>query len=176
MSLRSAAVAAALALAGCALVPEPTAPLPELAGVPRSFEMSGRIAVREGQRNEIARLRWTHEPGRDLWVIASPLGNEVARIESDARGATLTQGGTAEPQRAATFAALSESLVGVALEPALLAAWLHGREAAGLPSGWSVTLDGHEQAGAVRIARRVSAARGDTVVRLVVDDYRVLAE
>ena len=137
--------------------------------------MSGRLAVRQGDRSEIARLRWTHAPSSDTWVFASPLGNEVARIESTAGGATLTQAG-GERQAAASFAALTGRILGVALDPATLAAWLHGASAANAPSDWSVTLDEKQQAGSIEIARRLSAIRGDVVVRLVVDDYRVVRE
>ena len=170
---RAAAWLAALLLSACALTPAPTQPLPQLAGVPAGFEMSGRIAVRDGQRNEIARLRWTHARGRDLWVFASPLGNEVARIESGAQGATLAQAG-AEPQQAASFAALTQALIGVALEPESLAAWLHGTPPPERAGEWQVTLEERQAAGAVTIARRLTATRGDVVVRLVVDDYRAL--
>src|SRR5689334_380448 len=89
MIARAAALALALLAGACASV-TPT-PLPQLAGAPDAFEMSGRLALRQGQRSEIAKLRWTHRPASDLWVIASPLGNEVARIESSPAGATLRQ-------------------------------------------------------------------------------------
>ena len=160
-------------LAGCALTPQATT-LPSLSAVPAAFEMSGRVAVRNGQQNDLARLRWTHASASDRWVVATPLGNEVARIESDAGGATLEQASGA-PQHAASFAALTQQLLGVALDPAALAAWLHGTppEAAG---GWAVTLDERQAAGRVEIARRVTAVRGDVTVRLVVDDYRALPE
>ena len=137
--------------------------------------MSGRLAVRQGQRNEIARLRWTHRPAADTWVIASPLGNEVARIESSAGGATLYPAGS-QPFQADSFAALTERVLGVALEPAELAAWLHGAAAPASASGWTVTLDERQKAGEVEIARRMSASRGDVLVRLVVDDYKPLAD
>ena len=159
-------------LAGCAVVPTP---LPQLARVPSAFELSGRLAVRQGDRSEIARLRWTHRPSADQWVIASPLGNEVARIESDGRGARLSQA-VGESRTASTFAALTQSLLGVALEPDLLAAWVHGGEPEGAPSGWNLVVDEKQSAGAIEIARRISATRGDVVVRLVVDDYRALEE
>lgn len=171
MLARLGAALTVLGLAGCAAVPQ--APLPELAAVPPAFEMSGRLAVRQAERSDIARLRWTHRGGGDLWAISSPLGNEVARIESDASGATLAQAG-GETVRAPSFAALTERILGVALEPALLAAWLHGDTDAAAPAGWTVTLDERQAAGAVRISRRISAARGDVVVRLVVDEYRAL--
>ena len=168
--------AAALALAGlaaaCAIAPPTPQSLPALAGVPAAFEMSGRLALRQGDRSEIARLRWTHRPGSDRWVLASPLGNEVARIESGPQGARLERGG-AEPELAASFAELSERMLGVALDPALLVGWLHG--AGPRDSGeWRVTIDESQRAGSVDIARRLSAVRGETTVRLVVDEYRAL--
>jgi outer membrane biogenesis lipoprotein LolB len=131
--------------------------------------------VRQGDRSEIARIRWTHRPAGDVWVVASPLGNEVARIESDGNGARLSQAG-GESRTAPTFAALTQSLLGVRLEPNLLAAWVHGSEAADGPSGWNVVVDAKQPAGAIEIARRISASRGDVTVRLVVDDYRALDE
>ena len=170
---RLAACLAAILLGACALTPEPSA-LPALERVPAAFEMSGRLAVRQGERSEIARLRWTHAPASDIWVFASPLGNEVARIESSTGGATLMRAG-GERQAAASFSALTERILGVALDPETLAGWLHGGPVTGA-AGWSVTLDEKQRAGSVELARRLSAIRGDVVVRLVVDDYRVVQE
>ena len=172
MIARAAAPVLALLLGACALAPPKTGPLPDLAGVPAAFEMSGRLALRQGDRSEIARLRWTHRPGGDVWVIASPLGNEVARIESGSAGATLTQAGGGGAQ-ADSFEELTERVLGVALSPALLAGWLHGSPSAA-PSEWKVTLEEKQAAGRVEIARRIGAQRGDTTVRLVVDEYRSL--
>jgi len=171
--MRFIALSLALLLGACALTPEPM-PLPSLSSVPDAFEMSGRIAVRNGQQNEIAKLRWTHAKTSDRWVISSPIGNEVARISADANGALLEQAGVT-PQRAPSFTALTQQLLGVALEPAELAAWLHGappREA----GGWTVTLDEQQAAGTVQVARAMTATRGDVRVRLVVDEYRALPE
>jgi outer membrane biogenesis lipoprotein LolB len=171
---RLAAGLIALLLASCAITPAASV-LPALDRVPRAFEMSGRLAVRQGDRSEIARLRWTHEANRDLWVFASPLGNEVARIESSAEGALLSQA-SGERQVAPTFSVLTERMLGVALDPGLLAGWLHGAAVGQVPGGWNVTLDEKQAAGSVELARRLSAIRGDVVVRLVVDDYRVVQE
>lgn len=171
MPARLAAALTLLCLAACAAVPR--APLPELAAVPPAFEMSGRLAVRQGDRSDIARLRWTHREGSDLWVIASPLGNEVARIESGSGGATLAQAG-GETVQAASFAQLTERILGVALDPAALAAWLHGDTSGAAPAEWTVTLEERQGTGTVALARRISATRRDVVVRLVVDEYRAL--
>jgi outer membrane biogenesis lipoprotein LolB len=172
MISRAAAPVLALLLGACALAPSKT-DLPELAGVPAAFEMSGRLALRQGDRSEIARLRWTHRPGSDVWVIASPLGNEVARIESGSAGATLTQAGGGGVQ-ADTFEDLTERVLGIALSPSLLAGWLHGATGAATPSDWKVAIEEKQAAGRVEIARRISAQRGETTVRLVVDEYRSL--
>ena len=173
MVSRIAALALAACLGACA-VPQ-TRELPELAGVPKAFEMSGRLALRTPERSEIARLRWTHRPGKDLWVIASPLGNEVARIESDDGGAQVSPA-AGDPEHAPSFAALTERFLGVALEPRLLAQWLHGSAVPDPASGWVVTIEETQRAGTVDMARRMSARRGETTVRLVVDEYRAIAE
>lgn len=168
-----AALLAAVVLHGCALAP-PGATLPQLTSVPASFEMSARVSIRQGDRSEIAKLRWTHRAQGDVWVIASPLGNDVARIESDANGATLVQAG-GSPRRAESFAALTEEVIGVPLDPATLAAWLHG-DVRDMPANWRVTIDERQETGDVKLARRLTAIRGGVAVRLVVDEYQPLAE
>jgi outer membrane biogenesis lipoprotein LolB len=131
--------------------------------------------VRQGERSEIAKLRWTRTRNTDSWVIASPLGNEVARIESTPGGARLLQAG-GPTENAPSFQALTQKLLGVALDPSLLAAWLHGQPPANAPEDWQFTMDETQQAGAVTLAKRLTAKRGDVVVRLVVDSYRPLGD
>jgi outer membrane biogenesis lipoprotein LolB len=172
---RFAAAAGALLLAACAALPPPEPAIPSLTAVPASFEMTGRLAVREGDRSEIAQLRWTRRGRTDTWVIASPLGNEVARIESTPTGATLTQGG-GEPQEAPSFEALTRRALGVALDPDWLAQGLHGTAPSRMPDGWSFRIDETQPAGAIRLAKRITVRKDDTVVRLVVDGYRALEE
>ncbi|QJR13638.1 outer membrane lipoprotein LolB [Usitatibacter palustris] len=135
--------------------------------------MAGRISVRQGQSGEIARLRWTHRGTSDIWVVSSPVGNEVARIDSNTQGARLTRA-DAIPMEAESFAALTENLLGARLEPADMARWLHGEPASRDAAGWQVSIDESQPAGRVQLARRITATRGDVVVKLVVDDYRVL--
>ncbi|MGZ5046881.1 MAG: outer membrane lipoprotein LolB [Usitatibacter sp.] len=136
--------------------------------------MSGRLAVRQSDRSDIAKLRWTRSGARDSWVIASPLGNEIARLDSDNHGATLTRAG-APPETAQTFQELTERLLGVALDLDEMAGWLHGA-APESKAGWKVSIDATEKAGNVDLARRITASRGDVVVKLVVDEYRAVAE
>jgi outer membrane lipoprotein LolB len=171
MGARALAAALALAAAGCASVP-PT--LPSLASVPAAFETSGRLAVRQADRSDIAKVRWTHRGGGDTWVIASPLGNEVARIESTRDGAVMhANGGTVQ---APSFADLTQRVLGVPIDPARLAGWLHGSGAGDDPTGWHVSIEETQDAGAVRLARRVVATRGDVTVRWMVDSYEALPD
>jgi outer membrane biogenesis lipoprotein LolB len=171
---RAATLLFALLLGACASVPAPQ-PLPQLASIPAAFEMSGRLAIRQGDHSEIARLRWTHGRDSDVWVVASPLGNEVARIESTERGARLTQA-AGPTEEAASFEALTQRLLGVGLDPSLLAAWLHGAGPANAPADGKFALEETQQAGAVSLAKRLTASRGNVVVRLVVDSYRALGD
>ncbi|HEX4779162.1 MAG TPA: outer membrane lipoprotein LolB [Usitatibacter sp.] len=166
-----AGVALALLLAACATAPR--APLPDLQGVPRAFEVTGRISIRTPERSDIAKLRWTRRAGSDTWVIASPLGNEVARLESGPKGTHLERAG--QPTMSATnFQELTENILGVPLDPDRVAAWLHGKAASDSAGDWKVSVDETQQAGAVELARRITATRGDVVVRLVIDEYHPL--
>ena len=162
-----------LLVTACATAP--TQPLPNLSAVPESFEISGRLAIRQDQKSDIAKLRWTRRTSGDLWVISSPIGNEVARVQSDASGATLNLPDGSEVS-APTFEALTQRILGVGLDPAEVAAWLHGRAPPEGRAGWKVIIDEKQPAGAVEIARRITATRGDALVRLVVDDYHALPQ
>ena len=175
MIARLAAAAAALVLAGCAVLAPEEATLPSLTSVPASFEMTGRIAVHQGDRSDIAVLRWTRRGRDDTWVIASPLGNEVARIESTANGATLYQSGGGGVQ-AASFEDLTDRILGVALDPAALAQALHGHAPRGVPEGWRFTIDETQPAGNVTLAKRITVTDGRTIVKLVVDTYHALPD
>lgn len=164
---------ATLFLASCATVPP--APLPELSGVPKAFEVVGRISVRTPERSDIAKLRWTRKDAADTWVISSPIGNEVARLESGPGGTRLERAG--QPTMSATnFAELTENVLGVPLDPDRLAAWLHGKSPRDAAGDWKVSVDETQKAGSIELARRITAARGDVVVRLVVDEYRALPD
>ena len=108
-------------------------------------------------------------------LSTSPLGNEVARLESGANGATLTRAGAAA-ESADSFQALTEKLLGVALDPGAIAGWLHGNAPASAPGEWKVSIDESQRAGSVDLAKRITATRGGVVVKLVVDEYRALEE
>ena len=161
------ALLAALLVASCAAVPPAAIPLD---GLPSAFEMGGRLSVAHSGRGEILRLRWSHGPWADTWVLATPVGTEVARIERRPEGLVAYRPGAA-PVSATSFADLTENLLGAALDERLLVAWLHGRPLPG-PGGWEVSIDEAQRIGDRDLARRITASQGDVVVKLVVDEYR----
>jgi hypothetical protein len=79
-----------------------------------------------------------------------------------------------ETVKAATFEDLTRRVLGVGIDPALLSEWLHARTDGGGPTGWKVSIDEVQDAGAVKLARRVTATRGDVTVRWIVDSYEAL--
>ncbi|MCW5592663.1 MAG: hypothetical protein KIS74_11245 [Burkholderiales bacterium] len=161
------ALLAAMLVAACAAVPP--APV-SLEGLPATFEMGGRLSVAQSGRGEILRIRWSHGPEADTWVLATPVGTEVARIERRPWGLAALRPG-AEPITAASFSDLTQDLLGAALDERSLVAWLHGRPVGG-PGGWEVSIDESQRLGDRDLARRITASQGDVVVKLVVDEYR----
>ena len=172
-SCAAAFAGAALLASSCASVP--TSPVPDLSEVPKSFEVTGRLSIRTPERSDIAKLRWTRRDGADDWVISSPIGNDVARLESGPRGTRLERAGQ-PPMSATNFQELTENILGVPLDPDRMAAWLHGKSLQDSAGEWRVSVDETQQAGGVQLARRITATRGEVVVRLVVDDYHPLAD
>jgi outer membrane biogenesis lipoprotein LolB len=166
-----AALAACLLAAACATVAPPEIPLQ---GLPSGFDMAGRMSVTHDGRGDIARIRWARTPDADVWTVSSPLGAELARIERGADGLVVHRP-DAVPVVAASFADLTENLLGAALDERLLVAWLHARPVAG-PEGWAVTIDETRRVGGTEVARRITAAREGIVVKLVVDDYQARPE
>ncbi len=97
MIARLAAAALAVLLAACAALAPPETPLPQLAAVPAVLrdERAPRGARGPAQRDRAASLDRARGAS-DEWVVSSPLGNEVARIESTPHGATLTRAGDSD--------------------------------------------------------------------------------
>jgi len=114
---------ALLALASCAQLETATR-------ADQVFELSGRIAARQGAESFSGNVAWRHAGGGDELLITSPLGQGVARIVRDRDGVVLT---TAEPReyRAADAESLTEQALGFRLPLAGLADWVRARPTAG---------------------------------------------
>ncbi len=121
---------AALLLTGCAVIVPPQRPAAQDAG----FALEGRVAVRYGTQNISGRIAWAHEgarePGRDEIGLASPLGNQLARLVRDASGVTLVDSNQ-QTFRAADAETLTEQRLGWRLPLTGLVDWVQGRVSAG---------------------------------------------
>lgn len=177
---RIPALAGALLLAACAATgPSPSAP-------PEGFVLEGRVAVRYGDESLSGRITWTHGMGRDDIALASPLGNQVARIERGPGGVRLTDANQ-QSVSAADAETLTEQRLGWRLPLAHLADWARARpgpgavverDAAGRPlrvdeDGWRVEFAYEDDA--ARLPKRLflSYARGERPleIRLAVDRW-----
>ncbi len=127
-----------------------------IVATPPAFSLNGRLLAVEGSQRFNATLRWQQSDASRI-LITTPLGQALASIEADARGARLT---AADGRRynAASLADLARRGLGLSLPLDHLPWWLSGRAAPGLPS--SSDSDGFSQAGwTVRFASRDAAGR-----------------
>ncbi len=169
-------------LAGCAQVTLPAGdPGPALVSATpaRYFVLNGRISVRVGQQLESGQISWSRLPGEERLGLFTPLGSQVAEIVSDRSGVVLRRG--EETVTARSMGELTAEVLGVPLDLDVTAAWSQG---VGLVDGemrvmqmaggeaWQVTAERFQQSAGFRYAARVTASRGDTVVKLVVDEWQ----
>jgi outer membrane lipoprotein LolB len=125
--MRALWVAALLLAAGCAQLERQTAEKP-------AFELSGKLAARQGAEAFSGNIAWRHGAGSDELLITTALGQGVARIVREDGGIVLT---TAEPKeyRARDVESISEQALGYRLPLAGLADWVQGKPSASLAPG-----------------------------------------
>ena len=182
-----AVIAGCALLAACAGLPAPdTQPVAPPAG--ENFELTGRLSVKYEDKGFSGALRWKHEGSRDDLALASPLGQTLAQVVSDADGARLT---TSENKlyRAASVERLAREALGWELPLAGLRYWVLGKTIPGVAVN-SPERDSHnrltgfvQDAWQVRVTdylpveRGSSPARmqmgyGSVEIRLVIDDIK----
>jgi len=116
--------------AACAILPPGEAPGPVS---PESFELTGRVAVRFGEKSATGRIQWRHAAAGDDMLITSPLGQGLARIQRRADEFELV---TADEKRytASDAEALTEAVLGWRLPLAGLPDWVQARAHPGSPA------------------------------------------
>lgn len=121
--MRRAAAIALLLLAGACAQLQTSVPEDQV------FELTGRIAARQGEESFSGNLTWRHAGSVDELLLTSPLGQGIARIVRERGSVVLT---TAEPReyRAPDAESLTEETLGFRLPLAGLADWVRGRPAA----------------------------------------------
>jgi outer membrane lipoprotein LolB len=148
------------------------------------FEALGRVYVRFGERGFSGTMRWRHDAQTDEVWLGGPLGQGAAHILRDASGATLT---TADQKtyQAWSIESLTEEGLGWRLPLADLSYYVVGkvppaaeanieRDAQGRPmrvlhNGWTVQWSNTTEEAGTRALPRLTLAREDVEIRLVVD-------
>jgi outer membrane lipoprotein LolB len=111
--------AAALALAACATLPEPSVP------AKAEFELQGRVSVRYGSDGATGRISWRHSRESDELLITSFLGQGVARLRR--RGQEFELFAEGKEYRAPDAESLTERVLGWRLPLGGLSDWVQGR-------------------------------------------------
>ena len=149
----------------------------------QTFSLNGRISVRVGDKLDSGQIQWRRTLDGERIGLYSPLGSQVAELLVDKRANIVTLRQGTETSTAASISELTQSMLGAPIDLDLLNAWVQGvglieNQATDvtLANGdkWRVTAERFNVAGAggnYRFASRVTATRGDVMVRLVIDEW-----
>ncbi len=149
----------------------------------QTFSLVGRISVRVGDKLDSGKIQWRRALDEERIGLYSPLGSQVAELVLDKAKSIVTLRQGTETTTAASVNELTQSMLGAPLDLELLNAWVQGvglienlATDVTLANGdkWRVTAERFNAAGAggnYRFASRVTATRGDVVVRLVIDEW-----
>jgi outer membrane biogenesis lipoprotein LolB len=182
-------------LSGCASLPNepadsarPTATVttPKVAV---NFSLSGRISVRIDDRLDSAKIVWERNQNEERLKFFTPFGSQLAEVSRFKGGrTTMIQG--SETTAAESIAELTQALLGVALETDEVARWVQGDGltenvpfdfASADGTVWRVTAEKFESAPSTneskdhhRFVSRLTATKGATRVRFVIDEWKAL--
>ena len=96
----------------------------------RSFSLEGRFSLRYEDKSYTGHLSWRHVGGRDAVLLASPFGQGMAEIVSDAAGVVLTAG-DGKSYAAPDAETLTQQVLGYPLPLNHLLDWVRARGASG---------------------------------------------
>ena len=175
-------VIAAVWLTGCASIEPPTgSSAPAASASPATFfTLRGRISVRVGDKIELGQIRWARLPDEERLELFTPFGSQVAElVRVTGGGVTLRR--DHETLTAKSIGELTSSVLGVPLDMDAIATWTQGiglredesiEQRLGNGDIWQVTVERLQTRGPHQFASRLSALSGDTVVRLVIDEWQ----
>ena len=111
------------------------APSPEVKRTPQrdtlsDFTLEARFALHHADKPYFGRLSWHHSDDGEQVLLASPLGQGMAEMVSNARGARLTAS-DGQSYSAENIEILTQQVLGYPLPINKLADWVRGRSAGG---------------------------------------------
>jgi outer membrane lipoprotein LolB len=189
-STRRAAAAwlfASSLLGACAPVALQRSPSATLPPAQPSFEAAGRLSARHGADALAANFQWRHSVEGDELELSSPLGQTIALLAGDRRGARLR---TADGRvvAAPSWIKLTEEGLGWPLPVDGLEYWIQGAARADAPftaepdaegrvavlrqDGWTIVYQAYARAGDVWRPTRMTATYPDVELRLAIDRWQ----
>ena len=147
------------------------------------FLLKGRISVRIGDKIDTGGFQWARRPDEERLEIFTPFGGQIAELVKGGDG-RVTLRRDRQTVTAKSIGALTASVLGVELDLDAIATWVQGE--GGVEEGvsserrlangevWQVSAERFQYRDACRFASRLSAIRGDTVVRLVIDEWQAI--
>jgi outer membrane lipoprotein LolB len=176
-----------LAVTACAIPMRPAAPGPTrpLRTSIAAFSLDGRIAAHRGDKSFAVSVSWQHTTASDNLLFSGPLGQGLAELVRDERGARLTLSDRREFV-AGDLEELSAKVFGFPLPLSDMAHWVvgdaHGgtiaaADEAGRPrrlaaAGWSIDLLDWESEAAEALPTQLELRRDDIDVRLRIIDWQ----
>jgi outer membrane lipoprotein LolB len=150
------------------------------------FSLQARLAITRGEERVALAIDWQHQGARDDITVRSPLGQTVAHLQADARGARLELADR-QAWQAPNLDALTERALGTALPLSGLPHWVLGRAAAPErgerdalgrwkqfhEAGWQVVFAEYESDAIHALPRLIDLARDDVRVRIRADEWTV---
>ncbi|RMH89541.1 outer membrane lipoprotein LolB [Lysobacter pythonis] len=160
---------------------------PATAGDGRAWSMSGRVAVASGRQSGNARIEWRQRENADYSVtLSAPVTRQSWRLDVNPQGAAIS-GLPQGPKNGPDAAALLREATGWDIPIVYMGAWLRGESASGAdrprryvfsePGGYLLGFDQHGwriefvRAGNQELPTRITATRGESRVRLVIDQW-----
>ncbi|WP_207062327.1 lipoprotein insertase outer membrane protein LolB [Motiliproteus sp. SC1-56] len=184
MLTRLIAALAVLVLAGCATAPLPDSQAPGWAArqlqlqALESWQVLGKMGVRQPDRYTSASLNWTQQPRRYQIFLAGPLGQGSVRIQGTPGLVTLDIAGEGRFQ-AATPEQMLQAQLGWHLPISQLHYWVRGLPAPDYPSrhtldpqnrlerleqqGWVIQYREYQDGPPPQLPRRLILSHGDSL-------------
>jgi len=166
-------------LQGCASLPSSIEAAPT--ALPATlFHLEGRISIRVGERLDPGKITWTRTAQEERIKFFTPFGSQVAELVKVA-GGKVTLRRDQETMTADSISELTSVLLGVPLDMDSIAAWTQGiglrenesvEKRFGNGDVWQVTAEKFQVRGDYRFVSRLTAISAETVVRLVIDEWR----
>jgi outer membrane lipoprotein LolB len=165
-------------------------------GAVLDWDLSGRIAVSNGNRGGSGRIDWRQRAGDYTISLGAPVTRQSWQLSGNALGARL-DGIAGGPRESADVEQLLLSATGWSIPVRALQNWIRGigavaqeygptklaYDTAGLPAkleqaGWSIEYQEWYPAGADRpqLPKRIVARNGAASVKLVVDEWGLAAQ